>query len=148
MKPILHLLGDRYKAQQYVRFAERKLVELKNLMKLLNLNMQNRLYRFTTDELEVYIESYHGIDKIRINARKKARIFISGDITLPGFRRPNLASTLIADDFSLRGRQTLNITVDATHKIWTDAGTVVWTGVTTRYSFVDVGNWNHLNKSF
>ncbi len=71
MKPILHLFGDRSKAQQFVRFAERKLAELKKLMKLLNLNMQNRLIRFANDNIEVYIESYHGIDKIRITAAEK-----------------------------------------------------------------------------
>jgi hypothetical protein len=68
MKPIIHLLGDKYKAQRFVRFAERKLAELKNLMKLQRLQMQNRLIRFTADAVEVYIESYLGIDKIRITA--------------------------------------------------------------------------------
>lgn len=71
MKPILHLLGDRHRAAQYIRFAERKLAELKQMMSRLNLSMQNRLYRFTTDSIEIYIESFRGIDKIRIKAAKE-----------------------------------------------------------------------------
>ncbi len=71
MKPILHLLGDRYKSQQFVKFAERKLKELKIQMDLLGVDIQNRLYRFTTDSVEVHIKSYKpgsvfGYDKIRI----------------------------------------------------------------------------------
>lgn len=71
MKPTLHLLGDKYKAAKYIRFAERKLAELKHFMKMMNMDMQNRLYRFTTDSIEVYVESFRGIDKIRIRAAKE-----------------------------------------------------------------------------
>lgn len=39
-------------------------------MGLLGIDMQNRLYRFTTDSVEVYIESYKGFDKVRIRAGK------------------------------------------------------------------------------
>lgn len=68
MKPILHLLGDRYIAAQYIRFAERKLGEMKRVMDRQRLTMQNRLIRFTVDGIEIYLESFHGIDKIRITA--------------------------------------------------------------------------------
>ncbi len=70
MKPIIELLGDEYKAAKFIRFAERKLNELKVQMERLSIDMQNRLYRFTTDNIEVYIESYKGFDKVRIRAGK------------------------------------------------------------------------------
>lgn len=83
MKPIIHLLGDRFKAQQFIRFAERKLAEMKQIMKLQSLKMQNRMIRFTTDSVEVYIESYLGIDKIRISAVAADGIHVNADLILP-----------------------------------------------------------------
>jgi len=99
MKPILHLLGDKYKAQQFVRFAERKLDELKRLMLKMNQNMQNRLYQFATDDVEVYIESYRGVDKIRISAIEERR-------KCPGF-----AGTSVLGGEVLEGESILEVTL-------------------------------------
>ena len=71
MKPILHLLGDRYKAQSFVWFAERKLDEMKKVMGLINTRFGNKLYSLPNGDVTVYIESYLGNDKIRIVAKKK-----------------------------------------------------------------------------
>lgn len=77
MKPILHLLGDKYKAAKYIKFAERKLAELKHFMAMLNMNVLSRSYRFTSGDIEIYIESFRGIDKIRIKAAKEAKCIIT-----------------------------------------------------------------------
>lgn len=134
MKPILHLLGDRYKAQQYVRFAERKLAELKNLMKLLNLNMQNRLYRFTTDNIDVYIESYLGVDKIRIVAAKKKECKVRFKV--------ELGSPL-----------TINITIinfcDTNHFLWDYGdGNMDFASSTHSYQYVTAGTYEITLKAW
>lgn len=69
MKRQLQLFGDRTKAAKFIRFADRKMGEMKNQMRLQRLKMLNKLFRFGNN-IEVYIESYHGFDKIRIRAVK------------------------------------------------------------------------------
>lgn len=108
MKRQLQLFGDRTKAAKFIRFADRKLGEMKNQMRLQRLKMMNRLIRFATDNIEVYIESYHGFDKIRIRAAKRKGCFpFTGlplsvsELDLVNFTQDNANSFLITNKWHL-----------------------------------------------
>lgn len=109
MKRQLQLFGDRTKAAKFIKFADRKMGEMKNQMRLQRLKMLNKLFRFGTDNIEVYIESYHGFDKIRIRAAKAEEVCfdfagsptpVSVDTTV-SFTQDNSAGFLITNKFHL-----------------------------------------------
>ncbi len=67
----VYLLGDTVTAQRYLPYARIKLDMLHRFMSMLDLPTANRLYRIKGTGVSIFIESNYGIDKIRIQVRKK-----------------------------------------------------------------------------
>ena len=130
MKPIIHLLGNKFVARRYLWFAEKKLAELKAGMDLQKLRFGQRMYRLPDNSVEVFIQAYHGVDKIRIAAvAEVARINIPGDVavTLPIFDSP-ISYTIVAEAIVMEVSVTNPISAIQTAKIWDQNGIVLYTG--------------------
>jgi PKD repeat protein len=78
----IHLLGDKFRAQSFLWFAKKKLAEMKMVMGLTNLKFGNRAYQLPDGSVQVYVESYLGVEKIRITAASGGcgQVFITADV--------------------------------------------------------------------
>lgn len=105
--------------------------EMKSLMDRQGLTMQNRLIRFTTDSVEVYLESYRGIDKIRIIAEAK-KAGLTGDAA---FDLPIIDSKsyTIHGDRAGAWLDSVGGTVNITPGIWDSGGDILYAGATTNH---------------
>ena len=147
MKPILHLLGDRFTARKYLWFAEKKLAELKIVMDLQRIKFGQRTYRLPDNSIEVYIESRLGIDKIRIAAVTEGRINIPGDVavTLPVPVFLGSFVRMAHFDFISISIQRPTPVIDIRTRVWDENGTEVFVG-RTQIGLNDPGSGNAIRN--
>ncbi|MGR3302395.1 MAG: hypothetical protein ACUZ8I_07800 [Candidatus Scalindua sp.] len=126
MKPITHLLGDRVVAQRYLWFAEKKMAELKMVMGLQNLEFGQRMYRLPNDSVEVHVESYLGVDKIRIAAAIEEGVRGNAAIVFPSASALAYGIEWYSIGVWLFGNGRANMTA----KIWDSSGAVEWASQT------------------
>lgn len=145
MKPIIHLLGDSFKARSFLWFAEKKLAEMKTVMGLINTKFGNKSYRLPDGSVQVYVESYLGVDKIRIIAVSEEVIpGTVASLTLPvnNFVLGNVFNTSVTPSFNAQYIWTTSelsgqIDWTTTLKIWDESGNVL----------ASVGPFNHSEAS-
>ncbi len=62
------LSGDKLKASQFVRYAQRKLIDIKTWMRMSGSNMAQKAYFLENGCIEIVIRSIAGMDKIHIHS--------------------------------------------------------------------------------